>query len=182
MDRIKILDKTFEPYITSQQLQKVVEEMAGRMKNDLAGKDVVFVAILNGAFMFASDLFRQIDFPARITFLKMASYVGTSTSGSVKQLIGMNEDLKDKSVVIIEDIVDTGITIELIVKQIESYGPAEVKVAALLLKPEAYTKEMKLDYIGLEIPNRFIVGYGLDYNGFGRNLKDIFVLSEKQDL
>jgi len=181
MESVKILDKTFEPYITSEQLNKVVKDMAARMKTDLAGKDVVFVAILNGAFMFASDLFREIDFPARITFLKMASYVGTSTSGSVKQLIGMNEDLKDKTVVVIEDIVDTGITIDLIIKQLEAYGPAEVKVAALLLKPEAYTKEMKLDYIGLEIPNRFIVGYGLDYNGYGRNLKDIFVLSEKQE-
>lgn len=181
MNRIKILDKTFEPFISAAKLEETVASVAAKMRSDLAGKDVVFVAILNGAFMFASDLFRKIDFPARITFLKMASYVGTSTSGSVKQLIGINEDLKDKTVVIIEDIVDTGITIDLIVKQLQAYGPTEVKVAALLLKPEAFTKEMKLDYIGMEIPNRFIVGYGLDYNGFGRNLNEIYVLSENQE-
>jgi len=181
MKRIKILDKTFEPFISAEQLQMAVSDIAERMHNDLAGKDVVFVAILNGAFMFAADLFKSIDFPARITFLKIASYVGTSTTGAVKQLIGINEDFKNKTVVVIEDIVDTGITIDLIIKQLQSYEPTEVKVAALLLKPEAFTKDVKLDYVGIEIPNRFIVGYGLDYNGFGRNLKEIYVLSETQE-
>ncbi len=181
MTKVKILDKTFEPFIDAKQIENAVQGIAEKMRKDLAGKDVVFVAILNGAFMFASDLFRSIDFQARITFLKMASYMGTSSSGSVKQLIGINEELKDKTVVVIEDIVDTGITIDLIVRQLKTYDPKEVKVAALLLKPDALQKDVKLDYVGLEIPTRFIVGYGLDYNGFGRNLKEIYVLSEKQE-
>lgn len=181
MEKVKILDKTFETFIGSDEIEKAVKTIASQMHKDLAGKDVVFVAILNGAFMFASDLFRSIDFPARITFLKMASYIGTSSSGSVKQLIGINEDLKDKTVVVIEDIVDTGITIDLIVRQLKTYDPSEVKVAALLLKPDALTKEVNLDYVGIKIPTRFIVGYGLDYNGFGRNLKEIYVLSENQE-
>jgi hypoxanthine phosphoribosyltransferase len=180
MTKVKILDKTFVPFIEADKISNAVHSIAEKMHKDLAGKDVVFVAILNGAFMFASDLFRSIDFPARITFLKMASYIGTSSSGSVKQLIGINEDLKDKTVVVVEDIVDTGITIDLIVRQLMTYDPKEVKVATLLLKPEALKKEVTLDYVGLEIPTRFIVGYGLDYNGFGRNLKEIYVLSENQ--
>jgi hypoxanthine phosphoribosyltransferase len=180
MNKVKILDKTFVPFIEAEKIEKAVKDIAEKMRQDLAGKDVVFVAILNGAFMFASDLFRSIDFPARITFLKLASYLGTSSSGTVKQLIGINEDLKDKTVVVIEDIVDTGITIDLIVRQLKTYDAKEVKVAALLLKPDALKKEVQLDYVGLEIPTKFIVGYGLDYNGFGRNLKEIYVLSENQ--
>ncbi|PKP22050.1 MAG: hypoxanthine phosphoribosyltransferase [Bacteroidetes bacterium HGW-Bacteroidetes-21] len=178
MNTVKILDKVFEPFITNETIDNAVEAIAQKMNQDLAGKDVVFVAILNGAFMFASDLFKKIDFSARITFVKMASYVGTSTSGSVKQLVGINEELKDKVVVIIEDIVDTGITIDLIIRQLKTYDPSEVRVASLLVKPEAMQKDVIVDYTGIEIPNRFIVGYGLDYNGYGRNLKEIFVLSE----
>lgn len=176
MNRIKILDKEFELAIPEARIDKAISEVATKITKDLQGKDVVFVAILNGAFMFASDLFKKISFPSRITFLKMASYVGTSSSGNVKQLIGINEDLKGKIVVVIEDIVDTGITIDLIIRQLKTYDPKEVRVATLLLKPDALQKEVTIDYVGMEIPNQFIVGYGLDYDGFGRNLKEIYTL------
>jgi len=176
MNTIKILDKLFKTSISEQQIKLVVERIAKDIKNDLEGKDIVFVAILNGAFMFASDLFKIIDFPARITFLKLASYTGTSSTGNIKQLIGINEDLKNKTVVIIEDIVDTGYTLDLIIKQINAYSPKEIKVASLLYKPDALQVKVQIDYLGLEIPNDFIVGYGLDYNGFGRNLKEIYTL------
>jgi len=146
------------------------------MNNDLRAKKVIFLGILNGSFMFAGDLFKKIDIDCQITFLKVASYVGTSSSGNVKRLIGLNEDIKDQVVVILEDIVDTGITLDNIIKQLKGYEPSEIRVATLLFKPEAYQKEIKIDYIGKEIPNDFIVGYGLDYNGFGRNLEDIYTL------
>ena len=149
------------------------------MNNDLAAKNPIFLGILNGAFMFASDLFKQITVPCQITFLKLASYEGTKTSGTVKQLIGINQDLKDRTVVILEDIVDTGITLDTIVRQLSGYQPKEILVATMLHKPDALTREVKLDYVGFEIPNEFVLGYGLDYNGYGRNLPEIFTLVEE---
>ena len=132
--------------------------------------------ILNGAFLFAADLFRQISFPARISFVKLASYKGTSSSGAIKELIGWNEDLRDKTIVVIEDIVDTGNTLERIVEELAMRKAAEIKIAALLYKPEAYKKKITLDYIGFEIPNDFVVGFGLDYDGLGRNLPSVYTL------
>jgi hypoxanthine phosphoribosyltransferase len=175
--RIKVLDKYFEPFIGSDRIKEIVGKLASQMNNDLKNKDVIFLGILNGSFMFASDLYKQIKLPSQISFLKLASYQGTSTSGNVKRLIGINEDLQGKTVVILEDIVDTGITIENINKQLIGYEPAQIKIATLLLKPDALKVPVKLDYIGLEIPNDFIIGYGLDYNGFGRNLADIYKIS-----
>jgi len=128
--------------------------------------------------MFASDLYKNLTFDSQISFLKLASYSGTSSSGNVKRLIGVNEDLKNKTVVIIEDIIDSGITIDNIIKQLKGYEPAEVKIATFLFKPDAYTVDIPIDYIGMEIPNDFIIGYGLDYNGFGRNLKHIYKIVE----
>jgi hypoxanthine phosphoribosyltransferase len=127
--------------------------------------------------MFASDLYKLIKIPSQISFLKVASYQGTSTSGNVKRLIGINEDLLGKTVVVIEDIVDSGITMENIIKQLLGYEPSEIKIATLLLKPDALQTPVKLDYVGLEIPNDFIIGYGLDYNGYGRNLAHIYKLA-----
>ena len=136
----------------------------------------MFLGILNGAFLFAADLFRQIDFPARISFVKLASYEGTSSSGFIKELIGWNEDIKNKTIVVIEDIVDTGNTLERIVDELVIRKASEIKIATLLYKPDAYTRNIPLDYVGFEIPNDFVVGYGLDYDGFGRNLPSVYTL------
>ena len=176
MQEITILDKTFSISISEEKIQKRITEMAHQINEELKGKEVIFMAILNGAFMFASDLYKQINIDSQITFLKLASYSGTSTSGNVKRLIGINEDIQNKTVVVLEDIIDTGITMGNILKQLNGYEPAEIKVATFLLKPEVFQNKLKVDYIGLEIPNEFIVGYGLDYNGFGRNYKDIYTL------
>lgn len=176
--KVSVLDKNFEIFIDSERIHKAVLGMANRMNDDLKGKDVIFLGILNGSFMFASDLYKLIQVPSQISFLKLASYQGTSSSGNVKRLIGINEDLIGKTVVVLEDIVDTGITIDNIIKQLKGYEPAEIKLATLLLKPEALQTEVSLDYVGIEIPNDFIIGYGLDYNGYGRNLADIYKITE----
>lgn len=175
-NQIKVLDLTFETSIPEDKVQTEVKRIAEEMNRDLADKNPIFLGILNGAFMFASDLFKQITIPCQITFLKLASYEGTKTSGTVKQLIGINQDLKDRTVVVLEDIVDTGITLETIVRQLNGYEPKEILVATMLYKPEALTREVKLDYVGFEIPNEFVLGYGLDYNGYGRNLPEIYTL------
>ena len=176
--RIKLHDKDFDLTIPTKRIQDIVQDMANEMNAQLLGKDVVFIAILNGAFMFASDLFKRIEFNAQISFIKFASYAGTKSTGNVKKLIGLNEDLKGKTVVILEDIIDSGITMEKIIDQIKELNPLEIRVASLLVKPDAFMKSYIIDYIGLEIPNDFIVGYGLDYDGYGRNLTAIYTHSE----
>jgi hypoxanthine phosphoribosyltransferase len=175
MATVKILDKKFEPFIPYEKIRSAVEQMADKMNEKLKGKNPLFICILNGSFMFAAELFKRIDLvESEISFVKLASYHGTSSSGKVKQLIGLNEKLEGRTVVVLEDIVDTGITIENIKDQIQKLNPHEIIIATLLLKPDALLKPVKLDYVGLEIPNSFIVGYGLDYNGYGRNLIDIY--------
>ena len=173
---VQVHDRFFKPFIDEEAIQKEVTRVASEMNHDLAGKDPIFLGILNGAFMFASDLYKQLDFPCQITFLKLASYSGTQSTGSVKQLIGINRDLKDRVVVVLEDIVDTGVTLETIIRQLSGYQPQEIRVATFLHKPEATVKEVKLDYVGMEIPNNFILGYGLDYEGYGRNFREIYQL------
>jgi hypoxanthine phosphoribosyltransferase len=173
---VQVHDKFFEPFIDEEAIQKEVSRVAHEMNRDLASKDPIFLGILNGAFMFASDLYKQLDFPCQITFLKLASYSGTQSTGSVKQLIGINRDLKDRVVVVLEDIVDTGVTLDTIIRQLTGFEPAEIRVATFLHKPEATVKEVKLDYVGMEIPNTFILGYGLDYDGYGRNFREIYRL------
>jgi hypoxanthine phosphoribosyltransferase len=176
MKEIQILDKKFGEYLTEEVIQKRIEELATQINTELKGKDVVFLGILNGAFLFAADLFRRIDFPVRISFVKLASYQGTSSSGTIKELIGWNEDINNKTIVVLEDIVDTGNTLERIVDELVIRKAAEVRIASLLYKPEAYTKNIPLHYIGFEIPNDFVVGYGLDYDGYGRNLPSVYTL------
>jgi hypoxanthine phosphoribosyltransferase len=173
---VKVHDKHFEPFISEDKIQIEVSRIAREMNRKLARKDPIFLGILNGAFMFASDLYKQLSFPCQITFLKLASYSGTQSTGTVKQLIGINRDLKDRVVVVLEDIVDTGVTLETIIRQLSGYQPAEIRVATFLHKPEATIKKVELDYVGLEIPNDFILGYGLDYDGYGRNFKEIYRL------
>lgn len=177
MDKVTVFDKTFEISITHDEILERISKLAEQMNEDLKDKEVIFLGILNGSFMFASDLYKQIKVPSLISFLKLASYQGTSTTGKVKRLIGINEDIANKTVVIIEDIVDTGITLEQIIKQLKGYDPADIKVATLLFKPEAYQKDFDIDYIGFSIPPDFIIGYGLDYDGLARNLPHIYKLA-----
>ena len=176
MKEIRILDRYFREFLTEKEVKERIDELARQMNKDLAGKDVVFLGILNGAFLFAADLFRRIELEARISFVKLASYEGTGSSGTIKELIGWNEDIKNKSVVIVEDIVDTGNTLERIVDELVIRKASEIKIAAMLFKPAAYKKNIPLDYVGFEIPNDFVVGYGLDYDGYGRNLPSVYTL------
>ncbi len=178
MDKVRILDKEFKLFITEEQIQEAVKEMARRINKELKGKKVFFIGILNGCFMFAADLVKLLDLDCTITFLKLASYQGASSTGKVKRLIGLNEDIKNQTVVVLEDIVDTGITLDFIQKQLRGYEPAEIKLATLLYKPEACRQDVSLDYVGIEIPDDFVVGYGLDYNGCGRNLRQIYTIIE----
>ena len=177
MKEIQILDKKFKEAITGEAIQQRVDELAALINNDLNGKEVVFLAILNGAFLFAADLFKRINFPARISFVKLASYAGTKSSGSIKELIGWNEDITDKTVVVVEDIIDTGITLERIMAELVMRKAAEIKIVTAFFKPDAYKGKIAIDYVGFEIPNDFVVGYGLDYDGYGRNLSSIYVLT-----
>jgi len=175
MKQVKIHDKTFRLYIPYEKIRSVVEEMADKMNSELAGKNPLFICILNGSFMFAAELFKRIDLvQTEISFVKLASYQGENSTGKVKQLIGLNENIEGRTVVILEDIVDSGLTIENIITQLQNLSPKEVIISTLLLKPDALKKKVQLDYVGMEIPNDFIVGYGLDYNGHGRNLIDIY--------
>jgi hypoxanthine phosphoribosyltransferase len=178
MSIITLFDKEFTLFLPADKIQSEVQRIADRMNTDLNNEDVVFIGILNGAFMFASDLLRKIDFDVQVTFVKLTSYNGLASTGKVKRLIGITEDLKDKTVVIIEDIIDTGNTIESIIDQIKGFRPRQIFVATLLLKPELYSKNFHIDYVGFHIPKNFVVGYGLDYNGFGRNLRNLYALED----
>jgi hypoxanthine phosphoribosyltransferase len=176
MKETTILDKKFRERIPGDVISTRIDELAEQINLDYAGRDVVFLGILNGAFLFAAELFKRINLKARISFVKLASYEGTKSSGSVKELIGWNEDIKNMAVIVIEDIVDTGHTLELIVGELKVRKVADIKIATLLYKPNAYTKNIPLNYVGFEIPNDFVVGFGLDYDGYGRNLPSVYTL------
>jgi hypoxanthine phosphoribosyltransferase len=178
MDRVKILDKTFEKSIDYEAIKAAVEKVAREILADAGESVPLFLCVLNGSFMFAGDLFKVYNGPCEISFIKLASYRGTSSTEEVKTLIGLSEDIKGRDVIILEDIIDTGITISHLVHDLKAYAPRSVRIATLLLKPDALRSHISPDYVGLEIPNDFIVGYGLDYNGFGRNLKDIYKIVE----
>jgi hypoxanthine phosphoribosyltransferase len=177
MKTVKLLDREFRVSISADEIDEVIAQMAEKMNKDLEGKNPLFICILNGSFMFASDLMKQITVEnAQITFMRLSSYEGTTTTGKVKKLMGFTEDLKDRTVVLLEDIVDTGITISNTLEQIKDYEAKEVLVATMLFKPDALIRDIRLDYVGKEIPNDFIVGRGLDYDGIGRNLPDIYTV------
>ncbi|WP_439181748.1 hypoxanthine phosphoribosyltransferase [Carboxylicivirga taeanensis] len=178
MNRVKILDKEFELSIPEEKLLQAVGQVAEQMNEELKGKNPLMVCVLNGSFMFASDLMKRLDFPCEISFVKLSSYSGTGSTGEVKELIGLNENIAGRTIVLLEDIVDTGLTIINTVNQVKQMGPEDVKVATMLFKPDACKQDVTLDYVGMEIPNDFIVGYGLDYDGYGRNLKDIYTVVE----
>jgi hypoxanthine phosphoribosyltransferase len=176
MKEIQVLDKKFRELIPEKEISERIMQLANQINKDFAGQEVVFLGILNGAFLFAADLFKRIDLKARISFVKLASYEGTSSSGTIKELIGWNEDIKNKIIIVLEDIVDTGNTLERIVDELVIRKASGIKIATLLLKPEAYKKDIPLDYVGFRIPNDFVIGCGLDYDGYGRNLPSIYTL------
>ena len=174
MQRVTLKDKTFELSIPYGKILETIEALARKINSDFEGKEPLFLVILNGSFMFSADLLKNISLNCQVSFVKLSSYEGTQTTHNVKKLIGLNEEIRDKSVIILEDIIDTGITMEKLLEEINSFHPAEISIATLLFKPAALQKKIDIDYVGIEIPNDFIVGYGLDYDGLGRNLKDIY--------
>jgi len=178
MDAIKINDKEFAVSIPEEKILKEVERLATQMSRDLAGKNPLFLGVLNGSFMFAADLFRRITIPAEISFVKLASYEGTASTGVIKEVIGLSENICGRTVVVVEDIIDTGCTMQKLLENLGTRSPESIHICTLLLKPEKLQVPLNVEYVALEIPNDFIVGYGLDYDGYGRNLKDIYTVVE----
>ncbi len=175
---IQVLDKKFKPYIKAEEIKEQVYKLAQQINEDYADKKPLFIAILNGSFMFASDLFKELTINAEICFIKLASYKGTKSTGNVITSIGLDEPLNGRHVIIVEDIVDTGKTLHEFLPQLINQQPASLKIAALLHKPEALAHPLNIDYLGFNVPNKFLLGYGLDYDGLGRNLKEIYQLVE----
>ncbi|MCQ2974993.1 MAG: hypoxanthine phosphoribosyltransferase [Bacteroidales bacterium] len=173
---ITVKDKQFTLSISSDTIQNSIQNLANKINEDYQGKEIFFIGVLNGVFMFAADLLKRINIPCTISFTKVASYEGTQSTGKIKQLIGLPENLEGKNIVILEDIVDTGFTMKSILNQLKQQNPADIKIATLLFKPDSFKENYKVDYRAIEIPNAFIVGYGLDYDGFGRNLPDIYTV------
>lgn len=174
---LTVKDKTFVPFITAETIQTRVLELADQISRDYAGKQPLIVGVLNGAVLFAADLFRNITIPCEITFIRVSSYQATESSGKIKQILGLSESVTDRHVIVVEDIVDTGLTICEVCDQLRTGNPTSIAVATLLFKPAALKKDVTLNYVGFEIENRFVLGYGLDYEGLGRNTKDILVLA-----
>ncbi len=178
MSTIKIKDKTFTVSIPESKIQQEVKRVAEEINRDLKDENPLFLSILNGSFMFASDLMRNLTIPCEISFVKLASYQGTSSSGKMKELVGLSEEIKGRTVVIVEDIVDTGFTMQHLLKTLAEREPKEVRIATLLVKPDKLQVELDIQYVAMHIPNDFIVGYGLDYDGYGRNYRDIYTVVE----
>lgn len=177
---IRVHDKVFEPYLTAAMIAGKVRGIAEQINHDYAGKKPLFIAILNGSFIFAADLFKEITIDAEICFIKLASYKGIRSTGHVVTAIGLDEDLFDRHVIIIEDIIDTGKTLHEFLPQLVHQQPATLRIAALLHKPEAMVYPVTVDYTGFSVPNKFLLGYGLDYDGLGRNIPGIYKLTEKE--
>lgn len=176
MALIQVHDKTFTPYLSEKDIHEKLKELAARLNADYAGKRPLFIAVLNGSFMFASDLFKYLTIDAEICFIKLASYKGTKSTGHVITAIGLDTDITGRDVVILEDIIDTGKTLSQFLPQITNQQPASLKIAVLLHKPEATVFHVPIDYCCFSIPNKFVVGYGLDYDGLGRNIREIYQL------
>lgn len=179
MNTIIIKDRKFSLSIPAEEIQEAVKTIAEQINQDLAGKNPLFICVLNGAFMFVGDLMKYVNIPCEITFIKLSSYAGLYTTGEVKEVLGLSENVVGRNVVVVEDIVDTGITMEKIIESLKSKGASDIKVVTFLQKPDALQRDIELDYIAMKIPNDFIVGYGLDYDGYGRNLKDIYTVVQE---
>ena len=178
MIEVKLKDKIFELFISDNQIDDIVDGIANNI-NESGIKDPLFIAVLNGSFLFASDIMRKINIPnAQISFVKLSSYEGTVSTGEVKELIGINSDISERDIIILEDIIDTGTTLETIISLLNQQNVASIRIATLLFKPEAYKKDINIDYIGKSISNDFVVGYGLDYDEIGRNLPHIYKLKD----
>ncbi|ATA70878.1 adenylate kinase [Capnocytophaga sputigena] len=177
MELIKINDKTFEPYVSAEELNQIAERMASEVYQDLQESRPIFIAVLNGSFMFAADFLRHYKGECEISFVKMASYQGTQSTGKIHQLIGLSTPVEGRDVVILEDIIDTGNTLEEIYRLFENQKVKSFRIATLFFKPDAYKKDLKIDYVGKPIPNRFIVGYGLDFDEIARNLPQVYQLN-----
>lgn len=178
MNTVTVRDKKFSVSIPEETILNRVEEVASQISKDLDGERPLFLAVLNGSFMFAADLLRGITIPCEISFVRMASYEGTSSTGNVKQLIGLKEDIKNRTIVIVEDIIDSGLTMQHLLSMLKEKQPKKVHIASLLVKPGNLKVDLKIPYCCFEIPNDFIVGYGLDYDGEGRNLRSIYTVTE----
>lgn len=178
LKEITVLDKDFRLFKNKSEIAEAIQSISKEINKDLKGKKPLFLGVLNGCFMFAADLLKEIDLDCEISFVKVASYKGMKSTGEVNQLIGLDRAVDGRDVIVIEDIVDTGNTIEVIVDLLKKAACNSVKIATLLLKPEAYQKSIPIDYVAMEIPNAFVLGYGLDYDGFGRNLSELYVLKD----
>lgn len=176
MSKIQVLDKEFGPSIPAEEIQKQVRRVASEINRDYNGESALFLVVLNGAFIFAADLLREISVPAEVSFIKLASYEGIASTGTVKEVIGLNTDITGRPVIIVEDIVESGITMAHMIDTLKRQNPKSIDICTLLLKPEKLEVKLDIRYIAMEIPNDFILGYGLDYNGLGRGLKDIYTL------
>lgn len=176
MNTIQIKDKLFTVSIKEQDIQREVLRVANEINHDLAGQNPLFLSVLNGSFMFTADLMKHITIPCEISFVKLASYQGVASTGVIKEVIGLNEDLSGRTVVIVEDIVDTGLTMQRLLETLGTRGPKAIHIASLLVKPDKLKVKLDIDYVAMNIPNDFIVGYGLDYDGFGRNYPDIYTV------
>lgn len=178
MTEITLKDKRFVKYISSEVIEKAVHEVAQKINCDYKGKTPLMIVVLNGAIMFASDLLKQLTIDCEVSCIKVSSYEGMSSTNEVTTLIGLKNSVKDKDIIIIEDIVDTGLTIETLIHQLNLQNPSSIKIATMTFKEEAFKKSFPIDYVALRIPNKFIVGYGLDYDEIGRNYKDIYQVVE----
>ena len=178
MNTIQIKDKRFTTFLPEAKILKEVDRVASEINRDLQGEVPLFICVLNGSFMFTADLLKRITLPCEVSFVKLASYVGTSTTGKVKEIVGLTTDITNRTVVIVEDIIDTGVTMSHMLESLKSKNPKQVRVVTLLIKPGKLKVHLDIDYVAMEIPNDFIVGYGLDYDQLGRNYRDIYTLIE----
>lgn len=174
MKKIKVHDKEFRLAVANLHIKRAVENIANQINNDYKDQEVLFISILNGSFMFTAELMKKIHLSCRISFIKVQSYSGDSSTGRVMDVIGLSEKVEGQHIILLEDIVDTGTTLSHLHAELKKQKPASLKIASLLFKPLAYQKNLKIDYVGLEMANEFLVGFGLDYNGYGRNLEDLY--------
>lgn len=176
MSTIRVLDKEFAPSIPAEEIMQQVRRVAGEINKDYEGQQPLFLVVLNGAFVFAADLMREISVPAEVSFVKLASYEGTSSTGTVREVIGLNTDITGRPIIIVEDIVESGITMAHMIETLKKQNPKSIDICTLLVKPEKLEVKLDIRYVAMEIPNDFILGYGLDYDGLGRGLKDIYTI------